>query len=104
MATVISEIVWFTMAATFFQLKVTRLSMPEIFWRPVIAATAMGLFLFAAQPIFWMVRGGMAGGLYFFMLALLGEREILGRLPGKWGRQPAVPVKKAPEQPVAAER
>lgn len=80
-ATVLSEIVWFSIGAWLLSRHVIRLKFFHILWRPVVAAIGMGAFLLAAQPVFWMVRGALGVGVYFGLLTILGEKEMLARLP-----------------------
>lgn len=80
-ATVASEIVWFGLAGYLFSRQVMPLNIQAVLWRPVVAATVMGMSLLLTPQVFWITRAGIAGIVYFGVLAILGESELLSKLP-----------------------
>jgi O-antigen/teichoic acid export membrane protein len=80
-ATVASEIVWFGLAGYLFSRQVMPLNIQTVLWRPVLAATFMGMSFLLTSQVFWITRAGIAGIVYFGVLAILGESEILSKLP-----------------------
>jgi O-antigen/teichoic acid export membrane protein len=96
-ATLISEVLWFSLAYYCFTRQIARLKLMTLLVQPIMAACVMGLFLMLTQSWFWGAR--FAGGLavYLVMLFLLGQKEVrLGvrrlrsQLPVAVGEQPTL--------------
>jgi O-antigen/teichoic acid export membrane protein len=79
-STVGSEAVWFALSYYCFSRFVMRIHLLSILMRPLVAAAGMGLFLYVAEPIFWMIRGVLSCAVYVGLLAVMGDPEILRRL------------------------
>lgn len=75
-ATLVSEMLWFSMAYYYFSRYISRLKLLPLLHQPVTAAIVMGIFLFLAEPMFWGLRLGLGVLVYFGTLLLLGEREL----------------------------
>lgn len=82
-ATVLADVVWLVMAATYFNRRIAPLSPLPALARPVLAGAAMAAVLWLGEPLPWMLRGGAATAAYFAMLLALGEPE-LRRALGLW--------------------
>lgn len=74
--TVVTEVLWLTLASTCFNQRVSRVNVFTFLWQPAIAASAMAAYFMLAPPAFWIVRALMAGVVYFGTLLLIGEREV----------------------------
>ncbi len=75
-ATVISEVVWLTMASYNFHRHVAQGSLLPFLLRPVAAGLVMGACLWIAEPLQWVARGALSVGVYFTTLLLAGETEF----------------------------
>jgi O-antigen/teichoic acid export membrane protein len=75
-ATLISEVLWFSLAYYYFTRHISRLKLVQLLLQPIMAAFVMGLFLLLTQSWFWGARfvGGLA--VYLGMLLLLGQKEV----------------------------
>jgi O-antigen/teichoic acid export membrane protein len=75
-ATLISEVHWFSLAYYYFTHHIVRLRLLPLLLQPIMAACVMGLFLVLTQSWFWGARfvGGLA--VYLGMLLLLGQKEL----------------------------
>jgi len=80
-AALLTEVLWFTIAFFCVSRYVTTVPWLDVAWRPVLAAAAMAAALWLAEPWYWMVRAALGGAVYFTVLGLLGETEVLVRLP-----------------------
>jgi O-antigen/teichoic acid export membrane protein len=80
-ATVASEILWFGLSSYFFSRHVMPLNLASILWRGVLAASAMSISFIITAHMFWMAQAAIAGIVYFAVLAIAGEPEVLSKLP-----------------------
>jgi O-antigen/teichoic acid export membrane protein len=76
-ATVIAETLWLILASHYFNSRVQQIQAISFLIRPMLAAVAMGAFLIAAEPLFWMMRAILACLIYVGLLALLGSFKSL---------------------------
>jgi len=75
-ATLISEVVWISMVTYGVQRHVVRLDLWSFLWQPVVAVVAMGVWLWYAQWMFWIVRGAIGLVIYLGVVVLLVRSEI----------------------------
>jgi O-antigen/teichoic acid export membrane protein len=75
-ATVFADLVWFALAAAYFNRGIAALSPLAPLARPALAGVAMAAVLWLGEPLQWMLRGGAAVAVYFIALLALGEPEI----------------------------
>jgi polysaccharide transporter, PST family len=80
-ATLCSEIVWFAVSAALVRKYVVWLPLAKLIWKSGVAAGAMAMILLVSTDLQWILRAAIAAAAYFAVLALLGEREILARIP-----------------------
>lgn len=76
-ATVFADVVWFALAAHYFQ-RLMPLAPWSFLARPILAGAAMGAWLWYAPHIHWMASAAIGVGIYFAGLAVLGEPEVRG--------------------------
>jgi O-antigen/teichoic acid export membrane protein len=79
-ATVASEVLWFGLSSYFFSRHVMSLNLAAVLWRGVLAASAMAVTFMLTGNVFWIARGAIASIVYFGVLALSGEPEIVAKL------------------------
>ena len=75
-ATVLADVVWFAMAAMYFNRRIAPLSPVPALARPLLAGVAMGAVLWLGTPMQWMVRAMASVAVYFAVLLALGEPEL----------------------------
>jgi O-antigen/teichoic acid export membrane protein len=75
-ATLLSEVLWLTLAWYYFNRYVVPLNVARLIVQPAIAAVAMAAVVVLASPLNWIVQGVVGGTVYFCVLLLLGEKEV----------------------------
>jgi O-antigen/teichoic acid export membrane protein len=79
-ATVLSEIVWFTASIILFSRHVSKVNPLSYLSQPMIASVVMVAFYLFTRSIFWPVQAVLGVILYFLTLYLVGEQELRGLL------------------------
>lgn len=72
--TVTADLLWFALSARQFNRYVLHLPFFTLAWRPIAAATMMGVFLWLAPVNPWMLRAAAGAIVYGGALLLMGER------------------------------
>ena len=75
-ATILSEIVWLTVATFYYARYLYPVNPMEHLINPIIAAIAMGLWFYFTPSIFWPIQAILSVIVYFGVLFLIGEREV----------------------------
>lgn len=75
-ATLVSEVLWFSLAYYYFNRHIVQLKLLPILLQPVMAAIVMGLFLLLTPSLFWGARLILGLVVYFGTLLLLGQKEV----------------------------
>lgn len=75
-ATILSEIVWLSVAAYYYSRFVSHVNPLSHLFNPVIAAIGMAAWFYLGSPVFWPIQAVLAVLVYFGVLYLLGEREV----------------------------
>ena len=75
-ATLISEVIWFSLAYYCFTRHISRLNLLPLLLQPIMAAFVMGLFLLLTQSWFWVARLGGGLAVYLGVLLLVGQKEV----------------------------
>jgi O-antigen/teichoic acid export membrane protein len=83
-ATILSEIVWLSVSIWLFSRYVSRVYPWGYLRNPLIAAFAMGAWFYFSLTIFWFFQAAMGVLIYFGVLFILGEGEVITwlRAPG----------------------
>lgn len=89
-ATVFADVVWFAMAAWYFNRRIATLSPVAALARPAVAGAVMGVVLWVGTPVFWVVHAAVGVAVYFIALLVLGDPEVRS-----WARRPANPEGKS---------
>jgi O-antigen/teichoic acid export membrane protein len=76
-ATLVSEVLWLMVSWLGYHQRVGKASLLIHLWRPLVAGAVMGLSLWWGWPTSWMARGLAASLLYFVLLWVLREPEVL---------------------------
>ena len=87
-ATVVAEMLWFTLAAYYFQHHVAPLRLLPFLFHPALAGIAMAGCFLVSQPLFWGFQAVLSVVVYFGTLLLLGGTEALSWLQGRRARLP----------------
>jgi O-antigen/teichoic acid export membrane protein len=82
-ATLIAEILWLLMAWYYFYHKVMPIGLGAFLTQPIIAVSAMGVWLWWSQPLLWPVRGIVASLIYVVMMLLLHQTEVYSWLQNR---------------------
>lgn len=75
-ATLISEVLWFSLAYYYFTRNITPLKLLPLLMQPIMAALVMGLFLMLTPSWFWGARFVLGLAVYVGMLWLVGHKEV----------------------------
>jgi O-antigen/teichoic acid export membrane protein len=75
-ATLVSEILWLTMAAYCFYHYVTPVSLLPRLLHPVVAGAVMGSCFLLTPTLFWATRAFLGGLVYFGVILLLSRVEV----------------------------
>jgi O-antigen/teichoic acid export membrane protein len=88
-ATLVSEVLWFSLAHRLFTRHTTRVDFLQHFWRPVVAAAVMTGVFVLLQPWHWIAQAVAAVAAYGLVLASLGgfREQAAGRDSGADGRR-----------------
>ena len=75
-ATLISELVWFSLAGTLYNLRVSRIELIKALLHPVLASAALLVWMLLSGRLFWLLQAICGVLIYLLVLFVSGEREI----------------------------
>ncbi len=75
-ATVISEVVWVFMSASYLNKNVVPINLLSVISRPFIASVAMASCFLILPHLLWVIQAALASIVYFLALLLLGDSEV----------------------------
>jgi O-antigen/teichoic acid export membrane protein len=75
-ATLISELVWLSLAGTLYNLRVSRIELIKALWHPILASVALLVWMLLSGRLFWLLQAFFGVLIYLLVLFVSGEREI----------------------------
>jgi O-antigen/teichoic acid export membrane protein len=79
-ATVISELIWVSLAIYLFHRHVASVSLIKPLMHPLLSVMAMGACFWLAQSLFWLMQALLGILVYFGVLLILGQTELRTRV------------------------